>query len=207
MRCAACGWQTAGRATACERCGVPVTKFGPTSPTGPQEPWIASRTRQAWRIFAIGLAAAVAAIVAYVVSTPSSDGQLSRPQLKPGDCIAGLHLRLGGPDLSWPAKVSVVPCDQPHNAEVFFAGNVWPRSAPFLGRNLIAGQADWQCRDSFVGYDGINTTNSAYSYLYSFPNSGDDWASGDRFVVCAAFLYPGTPGGTTMMHSIQGSDE
>jgi hypothetical protein len=207
MRCAECGQQTAEAAPACVLCGAPVARLAPKSSVRPQEAWPARRARPSWRIVAVGLAAFAAVIVANAVANSPAQGRLSRAQLQPGDCLTGLHLSANGADPSWPAKVSSVPCNQPHSAEVFFAGDIWPRSAQYQGQSMMADQADWQCRNAFINYDGINTYNSAYSYLYSVPDSRADWASGDRFVVCVAFLSPGVPGGSTMTHSIKGSNQ
>jgi len=203
MTCAECGWDAAGAALACERCGAPVE---------PQDAWPAPRARPGRWIFAGGLAGLVVlatAVVAVIVANSSPERWLSRTQLTAGDCLSGLKPSvLTGVDPSWPAKVLAVPCDQPHKAEVFFAGNIWRRSLPYPGHTAMAVGAQVQCEISFWPYDGESSDHSNYAYFYSLPLRRADWASGDRFVVCFAFLYPGVPGfSTTMSHSIKGSNQ
>jgi hypothetical protein len=140
-------------------------------------------------------------------SPPPSRLQLAVDQLKTGDCLTGSDLGLGT-DSSWPDFVTAVPCTQQHIAEVFFAGNAWPQSRAYPGDNAINNQADDRCNAAFAAYDGTTFDNSAFSYDILDPSGGDDWASGDRWLVCVAYSPTAQdPGGAPVDHSIKGSNQ
>jgi len=139
-------------------------------------------------------------------SSPSTQ-QLSAEQLQPGDCLTGSDLSLDTNN-PWPDLVTVVPCTQQHIAEVFFSGNAWPQSRVFPGQNAVDSQADYRCRAAFTAYDGTSNDNSAFSYDYVDPTGTDDWASGDRSLLCVAFeTTPQYPGGAPVNYSIKGSQQ
>ena len=103
--------------------------------------------------------------------------QLASDQLKPGDCLQGPGLNLGTtnplPDYN------VVPCTQQHTAEVFFADNAWPSALAYLGDNKLDSRADARCSTAFRTYDGIDNSQSAVNYDYSYP-ADITWANGNR---------------------------
>jgi Septum formation len=140
-------------------------------------------------------------------ASPPSGLQLAVDQLKAGDCLAGSDLGLGTAS-SWPDSVTAVPCTQQHIAEVFFAGNAWPQSQAYPGDNAINNQADDRCNAAFAAYDGTVYDNSAFSYDILDPSAGDDWASGDRWLVCVAYSPTAQdPGGASVDYSIKGSNQ
>jgi hypothetical protein len=140
-------------------------------------------------------------------SSPPSRLQLSVDQLKAGDCLTGSDLGLGT-DSPWPDSVAVVPCTQQHIAEVFFASNAWPQSQAYPGDNAINSQADDRCNSAFTTYDGTTSDNSAFSYDFVDPSGADDWASGDRWLVCVAYSPTSQyPGGAPVNYSIKGSQQ
>ena len=142
-------------------------------------------------------------------ASASSPLQTAYIDLRPGDCLQGL-----GDDLiiaPLPDYFNVVSCTKQHIAEVFFAGNAWPPPAPwpsvqeYPGDNKINSQAGARCDTAFRAYDGIDNSQSAFTYDYDSPDS-DSWANGDRELLCIA--YESTqqyPGGAPVNYSIKDS--
>ena len=93
---------------------------------------------------------------------------------------------------------------------MFFAGNVWPPATgmwaqEYPGDNKVDSQAVARCDTAFRTYDGIDKSQSAFTYDYDAPDS-DSWANGDRELLCIA--YESTqqyPGGAPVNFSIKGS--
>ena len=71
-------------------------------------------------------------------ATAPAVGNLRLTQLQVGDCLTGANMELNTSN-PWPKLTSVVPCRQPHTAEVFFAdNNFWPQNTPFPGNGRIS---------------------------------------------------------------------
>jgi hypothetical protein len=137
-------------------------------------------------------------------SPTASARQLTFDQLKPGDCLQGPGLNLGTTN-PWPDYFNVVSCAQQHTAEVFFADNAWPSAQAYPGDNKVESQADARCNTAFRTYDGIDNSQSAFTYDYSSPDNVA-WADGDRSLLCIA--YEATQqyqGGAPVNYSIRGS--
>jgi hypothetical protein len=62
----------------------------------------------------------------------SSTDQLTIYQLQTRDCLQGSGQILINFN-QWNGPFTAAPCAQPHTAEVFFAGNSWPRSLAYPG--------------------------------------------------------------------------
>jgi hypothetical protein len=137
-------------------------------------------------------------------STPSTN-QLTADQLRPGDCLAGSNMDLGS-STPWPEYVTRVPCTKRHEAEVFFAGNIWPQSLAFPGKGAIDSQSDARSAEAFAAYDGIDASQSAFTYSEIVPDSSS-WASGYRSLVGVAYesSSSGPSGGAPVNYSIKGS--
>lgn len=145
------------------------------------------------------------------LSSPASPApstfQASWDELQAEDCLTGSDLGLNTSN-TWPDLVTVVPCPQRHIGEVFFAGNAWPRSQAYPGDNARNSEAVDRCNTAFTAYDGITNDNSAFTYTYIEPSGADDWASGDRWLVCVAYSPTSQyPGGAPMDYSIKGSQQ
>jgi hypothetical protein len=157
------------------------------------------------------LAAPITVIEVMNSSTPStnqstqSTNQQTADQLRTGDCLAGSNMDLGR-STPWPDHVTRVPCTKRHEAEVFFAGNIWPQSQAFPGKGAIDSRSDARCGEAFAAYDGIDESQSAFSYDEIIPDSSG-WASGDRSLECVAYepSSSGPSGGAPVNYSIKGS--
>jgi len=114
-------------------------------------------------------------------SIPSMD-QLTIYQLQTGDCLQDSDLanfnQLNGP-------FTAVLCTQPHAAEVFFAGNSWPRSLAYPGDQVVYDDGYARCLTAFSAYDGVDNSLSEFAVMSSTPD-GSTWPGGDRRLVCFA---------------------
>jgi hypothetical protein len=150
----------------------------------------------------VGLVVLVAVTVAIVslTSSVSSTRRLTEKQLRPGYCVRGSNLGLdtNGP---WPRVVTVVPCTQPHLAEVFFAGNVWPQSLAYPGDNEVNRQANNRCDTALDAYVGRPDYPVTFTDRAIVPGS-TAWLSGDRLVICVAYKASFAP----VNYSIKGSN-
>ena len=193
-----------GRRRPAPRAGQDAAQNVPHQPGGQR----AGRRYLRWgppAIFGVGLAAAVmTTLVAWV---PSLTGHLGAAQFRPGDCLTGAALGLGS-GRTWPYMVAAVPCTDPHLAEVFFAGNAWPTSpTAYPGDNAISDQGYARCLTAFSAYDGTGTSASAFSIYYITPYS-DNWASGNRWLVCLAYdPSRQDPRGSLVDYSIKGTGQ
>jgi hypothetical protein len=157
------------------------------------------------------LAAPITVIEVTNSSTPStnqsaqSTNQQTADQLRTGDCLAGSNMDLPN-STPWPDDVTRVPCTKRHEAEVFFAGNIWPQFQAFPGQGAIDSQFDARCSEAFAAYDGIDASQSAFMYTGIVPDSSA-WASGDRSLACVAYKpsSSGPSGGAPVTYSIKGS--
>lgn len=169
-----------------------------------------SSRRNAGILAGLGLVLVASAIVLAasisVARSSSSASQVTEDQLRSGDCLTGADLGLGTSS-SWPDSVTVVPCTKQHIAEVFFSGNAWSQSQAYAGDNTVEYQADDRCTIAFIAYDGTTPDNSMFTYDYVEPVPADDWASGDRWLVCVAYDSTSQyPGGAPVDYSIKGSN-
>ena len=175
--------------------------------------------RNALVIAGAGLTALVAVIAVLALATsptspvrpaasksPAASGspapptnQLTYEQVQPGDCVQVPHITTIS---NYPDVFTVVPCSQSHTREVFFSGDIWPQSSAYPGDNNVNNTAIARCDRAFTAYDGISQDQSAYTYLYYYPDSGS-WVVGDRLVQCVAY----EPSGAPFHSSIKGSNQ
>ena len=170
----------------------------PAAPAAAQRAWLGDSPRSPLVIAGIATALALASTVIAALNSPS---RLTEEQLKSGDCLQGSNMGLGNSN-PWPNLVTAVPCTQQHQAEVFFSGNVWPKSlVAYPGYKAISAQGHERCLTAFSAYDGVALSGSAFTFTDIIPGDATDWAAGDRLVVCVAY-QPGVP----VVFSIKGSD-
>lgn len=213
--CLECGAANAEGTEVCARCGAPIALQLPVaeSPAAAQPAGRGSSSRGL--LIVLGMTAGLvlaSVLIAVLVPSPSpmspttATDQLAEDQLQPGDCLQGSNMGLGsGSD--WPDLVTAVNCTRPHIAEVFFASDAWPQSLAYPGDNTISEQADARCLTAFSTYDGIDNSGSAFTFDDIVPSGGDDWDSGDRWLVCVAYESTGQyPAGAPVDYSIKGSD-
>ncbi|HVN13283.1 MAG TPA: TIR domain-containing protein, partial [Kineosporiaceae bacterium] len=100
-----------------------------------------------------------------------------------------------------PQVLSVVPCGQPHSAEVVVSSNVnGSATASYPGDTAINNEWSSQCESAFETYVGIPYRDSTLAYTGISPDASS-WSSGDRQLLCIAY----NPTGDTLLGSIRGS--
>lgn len=106
-------------------------------------------------------------------------------ELEACECIDVPGIRQGPlPPLK---AIESVSCDSSHDAEVYFAGNIWPPNAAYPGDNAVISGAGSQCDHEFVRYIGQSTSHTALKYTYWYP-SRTSWARiDDRNVECVVY--------------------
>lgn len=115
--------------------------------------------------------------------TITSGGEVSVLSLEPGDCVNGLE------DGSLSLTLPAVPCDEPHEAEVYSVFDVtldgeWPGEDPILD------EAESRCLE-YMERDFPETyADDQVDIFYLYP-SEDTWRTGDREVVCFAYYLDG----------------
>lgn len=100
--------------------------------------------------------------------------------LEVGDCFDDSAEFLTGEDVS---SVPSVPCDEPHDNEVFHVTDYSGSSYSFEG---IADFADMVCYSAFEPYVGRSYQTSVIDFTWLIPTE-ESWSLGDREVVCIAF--------------------
>jgi hypothetical protein len=113
-----------------------------------------------------------------------TSGTVASSDLQPGDCLNGLreHGDVG--------SLSVVPCAQPHQGEVFAVFDLAP--GPFPGKSNVHDEAGSGCNDRFSYYSSVDPSNEGW---YIITPEASDWNRGDRRVTCIA--SPSADGLTT----------
>lgn len=106
--------------------------------------------------------------------------------LAPGDCVLAPEKIEG--ELT---QLSSVPCDQPHEMEVY-ANVTFPEAAAssagtgstFPGDAALKDFADGACAEEFAGYVGVDYRDSSLWFTYLVPSARSWEAEKDRTVVC-----------------------
>jgi hypothetical protein len=173
----------------------------------------AARRARRWSRRKAGLAAAAAAVIAAaaiaiplaLTSGPSYSWtrQAGITELRVGDCLTqGTNQGTLFPHNTF----TVVPCNEEHGLEVFFAQiDFWSAPAQYPGDFELGNQAMNKCFAEFKSYvggdftDGDNVTTGIPEY----PLAGNPWSweSGSRFLVCAGALANMNPAHQSIRNS------
>ncbi|OLT24664.1 hypothetical protein BJF83_06790 [Nocardiopsis sp. CNR-923] len=121
-------------------------------------------------------------------------------QLSVGDCF--IEEEMNSAFLSdGVSEIPILPCDEPHNAEIFHTFDV--AGDTFPGEDVIWAEAEETCQgQAFTDYLGVSWAESEYYTNQLVPTSGS-WASGDREIVC----YANTLDGELFTGSLQGVNQ
>ncbi len=189
IRCLECGAESAEATEVCARCGAPASYqpsaadpavAQPAGRRGPSRPLLITSGVAAGLVVVGGLIAGLDHLGSSIPST----GQLTIYQLQAGDCLQGSGQALGTFILG-NGPFTAATCTQPHIAEVFFAGNAWPRSVAYPGDQAVYDDGYARCLKAFRAYDGIDSSLSAFDVVSSTPDSSA-WPGGDRWLACFA---------------------
>jgi hypothetical protein len=123
--------------------------------------------------------AAAAVTAALLTHRPHRAGAAAPPlratvfRLRPGQCFDSRQNGIAG--------AHVVPCAQPHDAEIYgafrVAGQGWPGTA------ALGTQARLGCQARLGGYLNPQLATSGLAETYAYPNQGA-WAAGEHTVIC-----------------------
>ncbi|GIF58398.1 septum formation family protein [Asanoa iriomotensis] len=126
----------------------------------------------------IVVAAVVGAAVALGNAGGSSDGgEVSAAKLAVGHCVDGLK------ESDDVAGLPVLPCEQPHEGEVFAIVEL--PAGPYPGEEALGRQAQQECLQRFETYAPSSVADDKVELFYLQP-SQLSWSAGDRGVTCVA---------------------
>jgi hypothetical protein len=122
------------------------------------------------------------------VGTPScSELHGGPPPVADGTYSTGMCLVL---PRDFAARARAIACDQPHDAEVYYAGNLPSTGTSTFDDYSTYNYAEETCYTRFgayVGaYVGVPYEESVFSADYFVPNQ-DTWAQGERTITCFLF--------------------
>ena len=108
----------------------------------------------------------------------TSAGDLSVFDLVPGDCVV-YDDSLESANETLP----VVPCDEPHEGEVYALVEIDDLDA-YPGERELSNRAELECLARFAGYVGVELADSTLCTTYMIPSIRGWQDDGDRTVVC-----------------------
>jgi hypothetical protein len=151
-----------------------------------------------------GVAAAAALVAAVLLGgcasgVRDSAGQVTAPattdsfSVRVGDCLDKLPT-------DSTAKISLLPCAQPHYWEAFASPTL--AGDDFPGNSAVRDQAKSACTDAFEGFVGVAVTSSKLDLTMLTPTKETWTQADDREVVC---LVGKSSGGVT--GTLQGANK
>jgi hypothetical protein len=115
----------------------------------------------------------------------AEEGDVGVFSLREGDCFDDPD-ELEGDEAPRVESVAAVPCDQPHDNEVYHLGEL--PDGDFPGQQEIVQMAFDECLDPFEDFVGVPYEESELE-IFPLTPSQDTWEDeDDREVVCAAYL-------------------
>jgi hypothetical protein len=114
-----------------------------------------------------------------------SEGDLEAGSLRMGDCFNNRSLSdLEGSETTDVRTVDAIPCDLPHEFEIYALSHQLFDQSSYPGEEVITLTADEYCDIEFEKFIGINAQDSILSYVFMFPTK-DAWNIGDKSTTCA----------------------
>ncbi len=137
-------------------------------------------------LWVIGSIVAAVAIIASIPAdrdddgTVTSGGEVFAEDLRVGDCIdEGVDELFGEDETVF--TLTVRPCDESHNAEVYH--EVQLDTGSFPGDSSVMDSAEDACFGQFEPWVGQSYDLSELDYTYFYPTE-ETWAAGDRLISC-----------------------
>jgi hypothetical protein len=107
----------------------------------------------------------------------ASSGEVGVENLAVGDCVVwGNQI-----DAESVTELDVVPCDQPHDVEVYAVFDL--SGDAYEGEERVVERADAGCYDEFARFVGLPYDESELEFSYIYP-SEESWDYGDHGVLC-----------------------
>ena len=113
-------------------------------------------------------------------------GDLEVTELRAGDCF---NMAPGTENDTEITDVEAIPCDQPHENEVYVTTN-YVASDAFPGESALWDFADDFCLTAFDTFVSIAWEDSALDFGYFYPSS-EGWADGDHTITCVLYDFNG----------------
>jgi hypothetical protein len=101
-------------------------------------------------------------------------------ELEVGTCLNDVDQPLAQ-DLT---DIPSVPCNEPHQSEVF--SEVIVEGSQYPGVDEVTATATAECMAEFGRFVGLDFAASQLNYHYYYPTSSS-WAVGDRSIYCVVF--------------------
>lgn len=101
--------------------------------------------------------------------------------IRVGDCLNSSSVVSDSGQID---HVPIVPCDQPHEDEVYYSYDLPDGDYP--GEDAIIADADTECIAQFGDFVGIDYDDSTLDYWPMYPTT-ESWDGGDREVLCIAW--------------------
>lgn len=134
-----------------------------------------------YRPVMIGVAAVLFVVAVVIVFGAASD--TAAADLVVGDCF-------DDPGTEEVFTVSIVPCSEPHDVEVFAVVSLTDFGTAFPGRATIEEAADYECYLLFESYVGAAYDVSILDFFTLSP-TGTSWDQADRDVTCVVGRFDG----------------
>jgi hypothetical protein len=126
-------------------------------------------------------------------SAPSSPDDYSAEEsilsLEVGSCLNDIDQ----PIAQEMTDVPTVPCDDPHQSEVY--AEILVDEASFPGIDAVVEFAAEKCTQAFESFIGLPYIDSELSFHFYYPTA-NSWAVGDRSVFCVAYDPEGATAGS-----------
>ena len=129
----------------------------------------------------IGLSALL--FVAAVVVLVTGGSQVILEDLAVGDCFDETPI-------GEIQSVPLVPCEEPHDLEVYAIVVLGTATEPFPGQAAVDEEGAFACLDRFEAFIGISYQQSALDISFITP-SPESWEIGDRTVICSVYRLDG----------------
>lgn len=110
-------------------------------------------------------------------------GEVGAFRLQVGDCLA--EEAIGDVD-----SVPVVPCDEPHDSELYHTFEL--TGAEYPGEAAVVEAAQQGCLDTFGAFVGEPYETSIYDIAYIYPVESSWTDVNDRSVLCGVYLVDGS---------------
>jgi hypothetical protein len=157
----------------------------------------------------VGVLAVVALGVAGCSSEPeaerddtgavASEGAVDAFQVALGDCV--VDPATGSTETQEVQSVTAVPCDQPHDGEVYSVFDL--PDGEFPGEEAVTSQSEERCLADFEGFVGTPYEESRYELSSLFPTKESWDTRDDREVVCIVV----GPAGEKLTGSVKGAGD
>jgi len=114
------------------------------------------------------------------------EGDLGVFDFKVGDCFQDPEVQSTG-GVAGIADVEAVPCDTPHDNEVYYLHDLSGQFSEFPGQAQIDDASSAACKAQFQAYVGQAHESSRLNYTWLSPTQETWDENDDREVVCALF--------------------